>query len=87
VFAGRADVIVCDGFTGNVALKVSEGMVEAMEQMLRAELSRTLATRVGFLLAGARFARFTGVSNTRSTVRRRCLGWLGCASSATAGRR
>lgn len=58
VFAGRADVIVCDGFTGNVALKVSEGMVEAMEQMLRAELSRTLATRLGFLLARRAFRAF-----------------------------
>jgi glycerol-3-phosphate acyltransferase PlsX len=58
VFAGHADVIVCDGFTGNVALKVSEGIVDAMEQVLRAELSRTLSTRVGFLLARRAFRAF-----------------------------
>jgi len=41
LFTGRADVIVCDGFTGNVALKVSEGLVEFVEQMLREELGTT----------------------------------------------
>ncbi len=40
VFTGKADVIVCDGFTGNVALKVSEGLVAAVEAMLEAELAR-----------------------------------------------
>src|SRR5262249_13960242 len=34
VYSGDADVIVCDGFTGNVALKISEGLVEAMEGLL-----------------------------------------------------
>ena len=41
LFTGKADVIVCDGFTGNVALKVSEGLVEFVEQMLREELGST----------------------------------------------
>jgi glycerol-3-phosphate acyltransferase PlsX len=58
VFSGRADVIVCDGFTGNVALKVSEGLVETVEQLLRDELSRTVSTRVGFLLSRRAFRRF-----------------------------
>ncbi len=35
LFTGRADVVVCDGFTGNIALKVGEGLVEAFEEMLR----------------------------------------------------
>lgn len=50
VYSGEADVIVCDGFTGNVALKISEGMVENMSGLLREELSSTITTRVGSLL-------------------------------------
>jgi glycerol-3-phosphate acyltransferase PlsX len=38
LFSGRADVIVCDGFTGNIALKVGEGLVETVETMLREEM-------------------------------------------------
>jgi glycerol-3-phosphate acyltransferase PlsX len=50
VYTGQADVIVCDGFTGNVALKISEGLVEVVETMLTEELSRTVTMRVGSLL-------------------------------------
>jgi len=50
VYRGDADVIVCDGFTGNVALKISEGLVETMEDLLREELSSTITMRVGSLL-------------------------------------
>jgi hypothetical protein len=39
VYRGQADVIVCDGFTGNVALKISEGLVEVIEGLLHIELS------------------------------------------------
>lgn len=58
VFTGQADVIVCDGFTGNIVLKVSEGLVEAVEERLRDELSRTFTTRVGYLLSRRAFRRF-----------------------------
>jgi phosphate acyltransferase len=50
VYAGVADVIVCDGFTGNIALKVSEGLVEMIGDLLRdgvASLGAELAARVG----------------------------------------
>jgi glycerol-3-phosphate acyltransferase PlsX len=50
VYSGAADVIVCDGFTGNVALKISEGLVEVAEDLLREELSSTITLRVGSLL-------------------------------------
>ncbi len=53
VYAGGADVIVCDGFTGNIALKVSEGLVELMGQLLRdgvARLGPELAPAVGAVL-------------------------------------
>src|SRR3989449_1888477 len=43
IFKGDVDVIVCDGFTGNVALKLSEGLIETFATMLRQELEKTLA--------------------------------------------
>ena len=58
VYLGNADVIVCDGFTGNIALKISEGLVEVVEELLRAELKRTFTTRVGLLLSRRAFRRF-----------------------------
>ena len=59
LYAGDADVIVCDGFTGNVTLKTSEGLVETVEQLLRDELSSTFGTRVGYLLSRQAYRRFT----------------------------
>lgn len=38
IFSGDADVVVCDGFVGNIALKVSEGLAETMAKMLKQEL-------------------------------------------------
>jgi glycerol-3-phosphate acyltransferase PlsX len=58
VYAGEADVIVCDGFTGNVTLKISEGLVETVERLLHAELSATFGTRVGYLLSRRAYRRF-----------------------------
>jgi len=51
VYSGAADVIVADGFTGNIALKISEGLVEMVEALLVEELSGTMTMRVGSLLA------------------------------------
>jgi phosphate acyltransferase len=58
VYSGDADVIVTDGFTGNVALKVSEGLVDVVEGLLREELSRTITMRVGSLLTRRALRRF-----------------------------
>ena len=58
VYSGAADVIVCDGFTGNVALKVSEGLVEMFEELLRDELGRMFTTQLGYLLSQRAFRRF-----------------------------
>jgi len=57
-FSGRADVIVCDGFTGNIALKVGEGLVEAAEEMLREEMGSQLVSQIGALLTRGAFLRF-----------------------------
>ena len=50
IYTGRCDVIVCDGFVGNVALKVSESMALALAELLRRELKRTLWNRFGAML-------------------------------------
>jgi glycerol-3-phosphate acyltransferase PlsX len=58
VYSGVADVIVCDGFTGNVALKISEGLVETVEALLGDELQGTFSSQVGYLLSRRAFRRF-----------------------------
>ena len=57
-FKGDVDVIVCDGFVGNVCLKISEGLAEAVTTMLREEISKTLMAKVGYLLARGAFKKF-----------------------------
>src|SRR5215470_14354128 len=58
LYNGRVDVIVCDGFVGNVALKVSEGLVSTIRWILKASLSATITRQVGFLLSKAAFDEF-----------------------------
>jgi phosphate acyltransferase len=58
VFDGKVDVIVTDGFTGNVILKVSEALGEMVEKLLREEIKRTLQASVGFLLSRSAFRSF-----------------------------
>ena len=58
IYSGAADVIVCDGFTGNVVLKTSEGLVEAVEALLGDELQGTFSSQVGYLLSRRAFRRF-----------------------------
>lgn len=50
IYSGKADVIVSDGFTGNIALKVSEGVVDTMFNMARTEIMKNLFAKIGFLL-------------------------------------
>jgi glycerol-3-phosphate acyltransferase PlsX len=50
IYSGKADVIVSDGFTGNIALKVSEGVVDTMFHMARTEIMKNLFAKIGFLL-------------------------------------
>jgi glycerol-3-phosphate acyltransferase PlsX len=51
IFKGLADVIVCDGFVGNVALKTSEGVAHMIAAFLRSEFQRTPLTRLAGLVA------------------------------------
>jgi glycerol-3-phosphate acyltransferase PlsX len=52
---GIADVIVTEGFSGNIALKAAEGTARQMNDLLRAALSRTWRSRIGYLLARSAF--------------------------------
>ena len=58
IYNGNCDVVVTDGFTGNVALKISESLAEMLGAMIREELTRDLRSRLGAALATPAFARF-----------------------------
>ncbi len=49
VYSGNADIIVCDGFLGNVALKISEGLADAIKKMLMKEISQSRLGRLSYL--------------------------------------
>ncbi|MBK1726426.1 phosphate acyltransferase PlsX [Halorhodospira neutriphila] len=51
IFTGEADIVVCDGFVGNVALKSSEGVAALISEYMRTEFRRTLLTRLAGLVA------------------------------------
>jgi glycerol-3-phosphate acyltransferase PlsX len=50
LFSGAADIVVSDGFTGNVALKVSEGVVQSVLSMARHEITKNIFAKLGYLL-------------------------------------
>jgi len=50
IFSGKIDVVVCDGFTGNVILKTSEGLADAIIKMLKREIAHLAAGRIAYLL-------------------------------------
>jgi phosphate acyltransferase len=58
VYQGNVDVIVCDGFVGNVSLKVSEGLADAAMQMLRSEIEKSVRAKIGYLLIRHAFNNF-----------------------------
>lgn len=51
IFKGTTDVVVCDGFVGNVVLKASEGLAQMIGNSLKEEFGRNLVTRLGALMA------------------------------------
>jgi glycerol-3-phosphate acyltransferase PlsX len=57
VFTGAVDVIVTDGFTGNVMLKLSEGLQDAVISLIKRELSASAITKAGAMLARPAFQR------------------------------
>ena len=74
VYAGVADVIVCDGFTGNVALKISESLVDMIETLARDALTPELSRRLdaaeygGALLLGVKGIVIVGHGRSTATA-------------------
>ena len=58
LYSGKADVIVCDGFIGNVALKVSEGLVDMVRHLLQESLEATITRKIGYALSKTAFTEF-----------------------------
>ena len=58
IFKGTTDIVVCDGFVGNVALKASEGLAQMLSGMIREEFTRTPLSRLMALLALPVLKRF-----------------------------
>ncbi|NMA42328.1 MAG: phosphate acyltransferase PlsX [Oligosphaeraceae bacterium] len=58
LFAGEVDVVVCDGFLGNVVLKCSEQIAKSMGQMLKQQLMKKLFWKLGALLSRGAFKEF-----------------------------
>src|SRR5580692_270166 len=58
LYGGNVDVIVCDGFVGNVALKVSEGLGDMVRHLLRESLESTISGKIGYAISKNAFATF-----------------------------
>ncbi|WP_369682034.1 phosphate acyltransferase PlsX [Malonomonas rubra] len=58
VYNGSVDVVVCDGFVGNVLLKVSEGLAVAIGTMLKREIESRFLAKIGYLLSRSAFNAF-----------------------------
>lgn len=58
VFRGNVDVVVCDGFIGNVVLKLSEGLVEHIGFMLKKAIKSSLTSQIGYALSKRAFEDF-----------------------------
>ena len=63
VFDGKVDVVVCDGFTGNVVLKFSEGLAKGLFKMLKSKLMANPKRKVGALLAKNAFKEVKEISD------------------------
>jgi glycerol-3-phosphate acyltransferase PlsX len=58
LFNGSCDVVVCDGFVGNVALKTTEGIARLVSESLKQALKATITSQVGALLSRKAFKNF-----------------------------
>ena len=74
LYRGGADVVVCDGFTGNILLKTSEAAVETLRFLMRTEFTRTWSGRLAGILGRGAFRRLRGRSTTTSSGARRYWG-------------
>jgi glycerol-3-phosphate acyltransferase PlsX len=58
LYGGEVEVVVCDGFIGNVALKVSEGLVETIRHILKDSMEATVTRKLGYVLSRPAFQDF-----------------------------
>ncbi len=58
IFFGDVDVVICDGFVGNIVLKVTEGVAEAIYTFMKEEISKSSLSKLGILLARPSIKRF-----------------------------
>jgi glycerol-3-phosphate acyltransferase PlsX len=58
IYGGDVDVVVCDGFTGNVALKVSEGVADLVKYTLRESLEATISAKIGYVFSRTALSDF-----------------------------
>ena len=54
IFSGKCDCIICDGFVGNVLIKVSEGLMESASALMRREIKKSPIAMIGALLIKSR---------------------------------
>ncbi len=82
IFKGTTDLVVCDGFVGNVALKASEGLAAMLSQTLKEEFSRTPFSRLAALVAMPVLERFRARMDHRSYSGGALLGLRGLVFKA-----
>jgi glycerol-3-phosphate acyltransferase PlsX len=58
IFNGKVDVVVCDGFTGNVILKASESLAEMIFNLLKEEINKNFMAKIGFFMAKKSLKKF-----------------------------
>lgn len=58
IFKGSVEVVVCDGFVGNVVLKLSEGLADAAGRMLKEEILKSWVSKIGYFFVRGAFNRF-----------------------------
>ncbi len=63
LFSGRADVIVCDGFVGNIALKCAESLAETMFRLMKRGLMKNMMRKIGALLSRGAFKEIQKVAD------------------------
>jgi len=63
VYDGTVDVIVCDGFVGNIALKISESLADSLERILKKHLNATILSRFGTLLSWKAYKKIKKITD------------------------
>lgn len=85
IFSGSCDVVVTDGFTGNVSIKTAEGTVKLSTRVLKEEINRTLLSRLGALMLRSTFKRLKERLDPRRFNGAQFLGLQGVAVKSHGG--